>query len=704
MQFNLLAEEAEGLKRMLSRVAPGLENNIEFILIEGDNTKDVFSIENKLDKIVISGTSNSSLSYGLNYYLRNYLKKYYSRIGYALEDCDELVQVENKISQETLLKHRYFLNYCTFNYSMAFWDWEQWEKELDWMALHGINLALAIVGTEAVWQNTLKRFNFTENEILKFIPGPAYTAWWLMNNLEGWGGPVSQDWIDSRVELQKKILSRMNELGMEPVLQGFYGMVPFKMIEKFPGAKIVDTGKWVEFQRSAFILPEDPMFVEIASVYYEEMEKLYGKQKFYGGDPFHEDEHDSFKNVDLKASGKAIQDCMAKNNPEASWVLQGWWTNPTDEMLSGLKKDNTLILDLWSDHAPAWEKRKGFGELPWVWNCLQNFGDKVGMCSRLHHYTKEFNRAKVSNYSESLVGIGSVMEGFSSNQVNYDLLFDLAWEPDELNVENWLQMHVEYRYGEKNSNASHAWDILLNTVFDTPVDQEQCNESIFCARPSLDGSKVNMWGSTKYSYDNKEIQKAVKLLLASHHKLKLNNTYRYDLVNTMRQYLTNLGLKYYQNMTRDFEKSDIAAFEVSSKKFLDLLLDQNELLSTRNEFRLSNWINNARKLAKNEQEEDLFEWNARTLITLWGHKKASMELHEYSHREWAGLLSDYYYPRWKMFVDNLLKQLSGEIPKEINWYKWENEWTSSINIINDRTGDEIDVVKELLIKYSKNEN
>lgn len=53
-----------------------------------------------------------------------------------------------------------------------------------------------------------------------------FGAWWLMGNLEGWGGPVSDTLIEQQKELQQKILGRMRELGIEPVMQGFYGMVP----------------------------------------------------------------------------------------------------------------------------------------------------------------------------------------------------------------------------------------------------------------------------------------------------------------------------------------------------------------------------------------------------------------------------------------------------------------------------------------------
>ena len=36
----------------------------------------------------------------------------------------------------------------TASYSSAFWDWRRWEREIDWMALHGVNLPLAFTGAQ----------------------------------------------------------------------------------------------------------------------------------------------------------------------------------------------------------------------------------------------------------------------------------------------------------------------------------------------------------------------------------------------------------------------------------------------------------------------------------------------------------------------------------------------------------------------------
>ncbi|MEI3154691.1 MAG: alpha-N-acetylglucosaminidase TIM-barrel domain-containing protein [Odoribacter sp.] len=86
--------------------------------------------------------------------------------------------------------------------------WERWEKEIDWMALHGITMPLAITGQEAVWYRTLKKYNMTDQEIRNFLVGPAFFAWQWMTNIEGWGGPLPKSWIENSIKLGQKILGQ----------------------------------------------------------------------------------------------------------------------------------------------------------------------------------------------------------------------------------------------------------------------------------------------------------------------------------------------------------------------------------------------------------------------------------------------------------------------------------------------------------------
>jgi alpha-N-acetylglucosaminidase len=74
-------------------------------------------------------------------------------------------------------------------------------------------------------------------------------------------------------------------------------------------------------------------------------------------------------------------------------------------------------------------------------------------------------------------------------------------------------------------------------------------------------------------------------------------------------------------------------------------------------------------MANNENEAKLMEWNARTLITVWGNKDVSEELHDYSSREWSGMLKDFYKPRWQLFIDSLKNDLNNIPCKSIDYYK-----------------------------------
>lgn len=132
---------------------------------ERDSSKDYFEISSERDKVLITGNSDLSLSTGLNWYLKYVANIHLSWNNLSQKLPEVLPLPLEKIRKETPMRNRYYLNYCAYSYSMAFWNWERWEKEIDWMALHGINMPLSITGMEVVWYNLLKRLGYTTKEI-----------------------------------------------------------------------------------------------------------------------------------------------------------------------------------------------------------------------------------------------------------------------------------------------------------------------------------------------------------------------------------------------------------------------------------------------------------------------------------------------------------------------------------------------------------
>ena len=731
---------------LLNRIDKGAAAKFKTVLVKSD--KDFFEIDQartrkgnstsaasksaagKNNPIIIRGNSWVNIAVGINWYLKHHAGIHISWNNMNVKLPAILPAVKQKERHETDLKLRYNFNYCTFSYTMAFWDWNRWQKEIDWMALHGINMPLAAVGTECVWRNMLLKLGYPEEEVGKFIAGPAFLAWWEMNNLEGWGGPLPLGWYKQQEALQKKILARMKEMGMKPVLPGYCGMVPHDAKQKL-GLNVTDAGRWNSYQRPANLSPTDSRFAEIADLYYKELTRLYGKSDYYSMDPFHESGNDAA--VDYGKAGEALMSAMKRANPHAIWVVQGWNENPRPQMIANLKVGDLLVLDLFSESRQNFKdfctgentsgtgkkdfstsKKEGiYGKHQWLFCLLENFGGNVGLHGRMDQLLNNFYLAtgkkdtpKQENSSlltlhSSLKGWGFTMEGSENNPVMFELMSELPWRAEKITKEDWIREYCYARYGVHDATIEKAWTLLAQSIYNCPKGniQQGTHESIFCARPSLNSYQVSTWSLMSNYYDPEDTRQAAILLTSVAEKYRGNNNFEYDLVDICRQALADQGRKQYLKTMADYKSFSRQEFKKDSDRFLKMILLQDKLLGTRQEFRLGHWIEEARNLGKTAEEKDLYEWNARVQITTWGNRICADNggLHDYGHKEWQGLLKDFYYLRWSTFMKSLASQLSLQDTPRIDWYGLEESWTLQKNPYSSKAeGSPIDVAKEVI--------
>lgn len=686
---------------LLERIDSGASK--KFIIQVKKGQSDFFELDQKGDKVVIRGNNYVNIATGLNWYLKYYAGIHLSWNGMTAKLPESLPKVSTPVRKETNLSLRYDFNYCTYSYTMAFWDWERWEKEIDWMALHGINLPLAVVGQECVWKNMLEKLGYTKEEINKFIAGPAFLAWWAMNNLEGWGGPNPDSWYTQQEALQKKILKRMREYGIEPVFPGYSGMVPHDANKKL-GLNVTEPALWNGFTRPAFLLPTDSRFNEIASLYYKELEKLFGKANYYSMDPFHELEDAG--SVDFDAAGKAVLKAMKDVNPKATWVIQGWTENPRPEMIKNLNNGDILILDLFSECRPMWgipsiwKREKGYEQHDWLFCMIENFGGNVGLHGRMDQLLNNFYLTKNNPLAAHLKGIGLTMEGSENNPVMFELMCELPWRPEKFTKEEWLKDYLFARYGVRDEKITQAWSILADGIYNCPFgnNQQGPHESIFCGRPGLNNFQASSWSKMQNYYDPTSTEAAARLMLEVADKYKGNNNFEYDLVDIVRQSLSDRGRIVYNQTIADFKSFDKKSFAAHSQEFLNILLAQDRLLGTRSEFRVGRWIEQARNLGTTPEEKDLYEWNARVQITTWGNRVCANDggLRDYAHKEWNGLLKDFYYKRWTAYWQTLQDVLDGKPMVELDYYAMEEPWTLAHNpYASQPEGDCVSVAKEV---------
>ena len=746
-----IAAEANPVTDLLERIDRGTSKKFKIVLSEkrdkGSGEKDYFELSSQGGKVVVKGNSWVSIATGVNWYLKHYCGIHITWNNPKAALPAKLPAIEKSERHETTLTLRYDFNYCTFSYTMAFWDWERWQQEIDWMALHGVNLPLAVVGEECVWRNMLLKLGYTKDEVNQFIAGPAFLAWWEMNNLEGWGGPLPDSWYTQQEQLQKKILNRMKEWGMHPVLPGYSGMVPSNAREKL-GLNVADGGTWNGYTRPAFLQPTDERFHEIATLYYKELTNLYGRANYYSMDPFHEG--GNTEGIDLDASGKAIMREMKMVNPDATWVIQGWQENPREEVIGNLPQGDLLILDLFSECRPKWgiasifQDDRGYGHHEWLFCMLENFGGNVGLHGRMDQLLNNWTQAmKPSANTQHLRGIGFTMEGSENNPVMFELMSELPWTIDNLQLtmgnsgasfkEAWLRDYCFARYGVHDKAIEEAWMILANSIYNCPAgnNQQGPHESIFCGRPSQNNYQVSSWSKMSNYYDPDDTRRAAVLFASVANKYRGNNNYEYDLVDIVRQALADQGRVQYQQTMADYNSFRREPFQRDSRRFLDMILDQDRLLGTRTEFRLGRWTEQARSLGNTPAEKDLYEWNARVQITTWGNRTCADQggLRDYAHKEWQGILKDFYYQRWATYFKALTDQMEAkskpDIEKlgsgkykglttselfalaleqdvKIDWYALEEPWTLKRNPYTSAPeGDAINIAQEICEKYLK---
>lgn len=678
---------ATPIEGLLERIDKGASCKIMTETVRSD--RDFFEITSKNGKPLIRGNNYVSIASGINWYLKYSVGVHLTWNSMHASLPATLPLVQGVERHETDIKHRYYLNYCTLSYSMAFWDWKRWEQELDWMALHGINLCLDIVGTDVVWRNVLLKLGYTKDEANQFIAGPAFQAWWLMNNLEGWGGPNSDNWYQQRERLQKQIMKRMKELGINVCLPGYSGMVPHDAKQRL-GLDVADPGKWNDYKRPTFLQPTSKRFAEIASIYYKEQQRLYGKADFYSMDPFHEGGNAG--GVDLRKAGEAIMGAMKAVNPKAVWVVQAWGACPYPSMIKHLNNGDMLVLDLYSENRPqwgdpesTWYRKEGFNGHDWAFCMLLNFGGNVGMFGKLQHVVDEYYKARQSKFVSTMKGVGLTMEGIENNPVMYELVSELPWRDAKFAWKEWLHDYVEARYGNSNNGKVHdAWLLLARSVYGAgaKIVEQGCHESVLCARPALDVYQVSSWSEMEEFYNPDDVIRAARLMVEASHEVKANANFRYDLVDVTRQAIAEQARYVYDEIVAAYKAKDRKMFDYTTKRFLDILLQQDRLLSSMPDFMVGRWLRSARNMGLNDQERDHYEWNARVQITTWGNRSAAEYggLREYAHKEWNGVLADFYYPRWKAYFEALAATLDGKPMKQLDFYAMDEKWTLQHNV------------------------
>ncbi len=642
------ANQVQTATELANRLDARLAAKVRFVC--APDTIDYFTLDNAPDgRITITANNANSMAVALNHYLKNYCHttvSWYAEIPVELPRVLPPVDSAERVTAR--VRDRFFLNYCTFGYTMTFWQWNHWERFIDWMALNGINLPLAITGQEAVWMKVWQKLGMKPDEIRAYFTGPAYLPWHRMANIDAWCGPLPQHWIDTQVELQKRIVARERQLNMRPVLPAYAGHVPLRIKELYPKADIKPLEVWDEFPKpynTYFLDSEDPLYAKIQKMFITEQTRLFGTDHIYGIDPFNEMSPPSFEPEYLARVSRHIYQSLRAADPEAVWLQMAWflyyqrkdWTpERTRAMLQAVPQGKMALLDYYCERMEVWRMRESFFGQPFIWCYLGNFGGATAMQGNVLEAGARLEAA-LDSAGTNLTGIGSTLEGLDVQQFPYEYILDKAWSnmPDD---STYIARLARRHAGNESLPARTAWWALARDVF---VHTPYTRGPQFNFVPQMD--RHPRWGRDLIYYRPDRMVQAWLTLLQQPEITR--DAMTIDLIAASREVLGLAFAKAKQRFDQAYHKRDLDQLRRQGKLMLSIIADADTLTAHHPYCSITTWIRQARDYGDTPQLKDYYEMNARRLITTWGG-----DLDDYANRSWAGLIGQYYYKRYEKYV------------------------------------------------------
>ncbi|MEV3860158.1 alpha-N-acetylglucosaminidase TIM-barrel domain-containing protein [Streptomyces sp. NPDC050095] len=670
--FSVRAAE-DAVRRLLPR------HHRQLVLRAVDGGADRYRVSGRAGRLVVEGTSPAVLLAGVHAYLRGTAHASVSWNGDGLGRLPRVLPAPAQPIEATAnVPYRFAFNDTNEGYTGPHRQWPDWERELDVLAAHGVNAVLVTLGADAVYYDTFREFGYGERELLDWIPGPAHQPWWLLQNMASFGGPVSRQLLEARAELAAQVTGRVRELGMVPVLPGYFGTVPDDFAGHHAGsdARVVPQGDWAGFPRPDWLDPRTGAFRDVAAAFYRRQHERVGDSALYKMDLLHEGGQAG--DVVVGDAARAVETALRRARPDAAWAILGWQSNPRRDILDAVDKTRMLIVDGLSDrYATVQDRERDWGGTPYAYGSIWNFGGHTAIGANLPDWVETYPKWLHKDGS-SLRGVAAMPEGADNNPAALALLTDLAWGSGEIALDDWFDAYAAARYGGADPHARAAWRALRSTAYGMRRTDSWSEppDGLFAARPDLAADKAAAWSPAAERYDVVAFDRVLDELVRVGGELRGGSAYRHDAVDVARQVLSNRSRALLPLIKSAYDAGDRPLFRELTGTWLDWMRLLDRLLGASPQHLLGRWLAEARAWGADRAERDRLEYDARSILTTWGTRDGSESgLHDYANREWAGLVGSLYAGRWQRYFDALDAALADAVaPERIDWFAYEDAW------------------------------
>lgn len=695
------------IRSLIERRSPEFVDNFIFETASDESGRNIFSYEPCESKVLIKGDSAISMAVAYFRFMRDCCSAYFT-VDHALA-YGEFSLPSKKCEGVIESKYRTCLEYTSFSCAACWWNWERWENEIDFMAMNGINMPLAVVGTQAVWLKTMDDLGMKEALSLSGLSGPSFWGWQLSNCFDGYLPQAKRSSVETQIDLGRKIIEREKELGMEPIMQGFSGYIFRNFIQGKVRARMNKSDEWCLFPRQYQLSVRDLMFHKIGNMFYKNQSLLLGSSKYYVADPFIAHAPTKSGGGFLAGLGTAIFKLISAQGEDCVWVMNS--STVKREIIKALPKEKILIID-----GGELCNKKELDGVGFILSTRYNNGDVTA----IHGDIDGVSANRLSGFNAenpNVCGVASVSDGAYSNEIFRQYSF--AAISGEKDAEKWFETFAANRYGTDSKAASEAFALLKKSCWRSGQPARE-HASAICTRPAtlLRHTSIGDSGS-EIGYDIADVFAAAQKLIEAQGK-----TYEYelDLCDVLRQALSDLANRVCKKALEGYKNKDVAAFEENTNLFLEIIEDLDRLLLTKKEFSLPYHLTLARNLGSDDTEKQNYEINLLSQITIFGPVKDTV-LYDTCWKEWGGMVSTFYALRWRAFFEQLaagfkkLRRIPEKTRQQVfdrdtylgsefggSLSRIEKEWIATYTPDYESVGkeDTVSVARELVSKYAPN--
>lgn len=550
--------------------------------------------------VVLAGETPVTTLYAVYAYLEEFCHVGFFQDGEYVPKIRPLLEGEPLVSRPRFLDRQAPFSLGRGHWGLKkfyprFWTRDEIRRELQWMAKRRQNMLT--VAMSVVEGAAAEMAREVCDDIGCPIGEPEEKEAHVSGFSMGWSWPCTL-----RTELMRESIEYGRKLGIRFIYGLSLGQVPLEFKAKYRQFKYikVEGTRW----EHPILHPDDPLCREFTARHLRKIIETFGTDHMYFGFPYGETSREKTPGENFELKKKAamqFMDLLKEVDREAIWATGSWdffWSRDTwtptrvKRFLDAIPDDSFHISDTNSDNRgiPVYAEHNYFHGKDWSFGVMhsaagmdQIHGDFPMILDRLKHVAKS-RRAKHCR------GVSLVPELTHYNVMYYDFLTSAAWDPVNIDIDDYIDDFVLRRYGFKSARVMRkATDKIVEALYTREVNTPIYNLATIKwiwhnAAPCIQRHTVP------------RLYLAVTEALKERSRQENNRLYENDIVTYGKAYLAELAAYHFHNANDAYAAGDVDLLKEEAARCLHNVEWIARILSTRRDYSIARMIDDVMKV------------------------------------------------------------------------------------------------------------